>query len=85
MRKYFFLFLISGNIMASMTDTFIVTLLSFDQQTNIYRVHLQNQAGVYKADKFLFDCLEKSLKDAKKVSVTFNPMGLKIESCKVLE
>ncbi len=66
---------------AGIKKNFIVTKVFFDVENNYYKVHFQNQAGVYKADRKLYNCLAESLEKAKEVKIEFEAMGLKLTSC----
>ncbi len=77
----FFLFLISSVASAGIKKNFIVTKVFFDVEHNYYKVHFENQAGVYKADGKLYNCLAESLAKSKEVKIEFEAMGLKLTSC----
>ena len=60
---------------------FIVTKVFFDVEHNYYKVHFENQDGVYKADSKLYNCLAESLAKSKTVKIEFEAMGLKLTAC----
>lgn len=77
----FALILFSSTTLHAMTKEWTVTRLNFDEKTKLYQVDFKNQAGVYKAEEKLFECLHESLVDKKNVKIDFKPMGLLIKSC----
>jgi hypothetical protein len=82
MNKIFLLIaLLHSSSLFAMTKNWTVTKVAFDDAKKIYHVDFKNQAGVYKADEKILDCLRASLKDQKAVTIDFNPMGLQIKSC----
>ena len=65
----------------ALTKEWTVTRVNFDETKKLYQVDFKNQAGVYKADEKLLECLRESLNEKKPVKIEFNPMGLLIKSC----
>ena len=74
-------FMASSALSAAMTKDFVVTKILLIKEQNIYEVDFKNQAGVYKADEKLVNCLQESLRKTRPVRVSFNPMGLKLLDC----
>lgn len=77
-------FLFSGSAFADMTLTkkLTVTAIIFNQDKKYYDLEFKVEAGIYHADEALLSCLQKSLQKQIAVSITYQPMGLKLLKCR---
>ena len=58
-----------------------VNLLKLNTDKGLYEVSFNEMAAIYKADKKILQCLQKSLEKKEKAKINFEPRGLKITSC----
>lgn len=65
------------------TDHFVVTKMSYNEEKKYYETSFELMAGIYKADEKFVKCLQKSLEIKKPAKVSYEAMGLKIMSCDI--
>lgn len=88
MKRIFYLLCIMISLYSlsawGITKDYEVNRLQYNREKKNYDVYFVNQDGVFISDDVHYKCLEKSLKEKKKVKISYEMKNLKVTECAAL-
>lgn len=67
------------------SEDVLVERLKWDDAEKMYRLSLYGKAGVYYSEKDNLKCVKRSLRDNKKIQITYDLKSLILKSCDIKE